>query len=180
MTQVQVVRHDPEWAERFDAEAERISQKLRSVVVRLHHIGSTAIPEIPAKPIIDILMEVVDLGRLDQSTAAMEELGYEAMGEYGIPGRRYFRKNGPAGQRLYQVHAFDVGSKEAERHIAFRDYMIAHPTAARAYGELKMLLAQRHPDDTEAYMGAKDAFVKEHEALAIASLTANRPGASTT
>jgi GrpB-like predicted nucleotidyltransferase (UPF0157 family) len=80
----------------------------------------------------------------------MEDLGYEAMGEYGIPHRRYFRKNGPDDQRTHQVHAFGVGSKEAERHLAFRDYMIAHPLAAQAYGELKLMLAQRHANDIEA------------------------------
>lgn len=136
--------------------------------MRLHHIGSTAIPGIPAKPIIDILIEVVDIQALDERTPAIETLGYEAMGEYGIPQRRYFRRDDASGNRTHQVHAFQAGSAEVHRHLAFRDYMIAHRLAARAYGELKQHLADRYPDDVEAYMDGKDAFVKDHEALALA------------
>lgn len=166
--QVRVVPYDPEWPPAFAAEAKRLTPALERVLVRLHHIGSTAIPGIAAKPIIDLLMEVSSLDALDQRTAAMETLGYEALGEYGIPRRRYFRKNDAAGTRTHHVHAFRSGDTEVERHLAFRDYMIAHPAAARAYGDLKQRLAQEHPNDIEAYMDGKDAFVKEHEARALA------------
>ena len=89
---------------------------------RLHHIGSTAIPGIFAKPIIDLLLEVGNIGELDDRSSFMGELGYEAMGEFGIPGRRYDRKNNASGIRTHQVHAYESGSPEVERHIAFRDY----------------------------------------------------------
>ena len=166
--QVRVVTYNPEWPRYFELEAHSIARILEDVVVRLHHIGSTAIPGIHAKPIIDILMEVVDLQLLDGRTPAMEALGYQAMGEFGIPRRRYFRKNDASGTRTHQIHAFEVRSLEVERHLAFRDYMIGHPVSARAYGELKQQLARQHPDDIEAYMDGKDAFVKEHQALAVA------------
>lgn len=165
---VTVASHDPAWRGQFDVEAQRIAEQLGDVVVCLHHIGSTAIPGLPAKPIIDVLMEVADLESLDAATPALEALGYEAMGEYGIPRRRYFRRNDASGKRTNHVHAFEVGTADVQRHLAFRDYMIAHPVAASAYGELKRELAQRHPDDIEAYMDSKDAFVKEHQAQAIA------------
>lgn len=165
---VVVVPYDPEWRCAFDAEAGRLAEALSGVMVRLHHIGSTAIPGIAAKPIIDLLMEVVDLAALDEQTAAIEALGYEAMGEYRIARRRYFRKNDATGTRTHQVHAFQSGDNEVERHLAFRDYMMAHPAAARAYGELKRRLARAYPDDIEAYMDGKDAFVREQEALALA------------
>jgi GrpB-like predicted nucleotidyltransferase (UPF0157 family) len=98
---------------------------------------------------------------LDGQNAAMESLGYEAMGEYGIPGRRYFRKSNGEGIRTHHVHAFAAGSAEAERHLAFRDYMIAHPEDARAYSELKRKLAAEHPRNIDGYMDGKDAFIKE-------------------
>lgn len=133
----------------------------------LHHIGSTAVPGIPAKPIVDILLEVSDLAELDRRASRMESLGYEAKGEFGIPGRRYFRRDDQHGVRTHQVHAFAVGSEDAVRHLAFRDYMIAHPQIAQSYGDLKLQLARRFPSDIEAYMDGKDGFVKEHQAKAL-------------
>ena len=164
---IRVVPYDPRWPADFEVEAARIMRALGEIVVRLHHIGSTAIPTTSAKPIIDLLLEVVAVSDLDRRTSAMEALGYEAMGEFGIPGRRYFRRNDAAGMRTHQVHAFDATSPELERHLAFRDYMIAHPTIAREYGALKQRLAAAHPDDIIAYSNGKDAFVKEHEARAL-------------
>lgn len=167
MMEVHVAPHDPEWRCRFETEASRICQCLERVLVRIHHIGSTAIPGIDAKPIIDILMDVVDLETLDEATPALERLGYEAMGEYGIPERRYFRRHDASGRRTHHVHAFRAGSTEIERHLAFRDYMIEHPGIAQAYGELKQRLAHEHSDDIGAYVDGKDAFVKEHEKKAL-------------
>lgn len=163
-----VVPHNPDWKLQYAFEADQITRALQGLAVTLHHIGSTAIPDISAKPIIDILMEVDDLAALDSRRSAMEQLGYEAMGEFGIPGRRYFRKNDAADVRTHQVHAFRAGSADITRHLAFRDYMIAHPGAARSYSTLKESLALKYPDDFEAYMGGKDAFIQEHEAKAIA------------
>ena len=165
---IQVVAHDPAWRSEFEAEEKRIARALGDIVVRLHHIGSTAIPGIFAKPIIDILLEVENIVRLDEESSAMEQLGYEATGEFGIPGRRYFRKDNASSIRTHQVRAFQTGSPEIARHLAFRDYMIAHPMEAQTYGALKQRLALEHPDDMEAYMDGKDAYIKEHEAKALA------------
>lgn len=165
---VRVVPPDPAWAGRFAAEASRIRKALADVDVAVHHIGSTAIRGIVAKPIVDLLLEVRGLAALDARTAAMTALGYEAMGEFGLPGRRYFRRNSPEGVRLFHAHAFERGSAEARRHLAFRDYMNAHPVAAQDYGALKQRLAREFADDMQAYIDGKDAFVKTHEALALA------------
>ena len=165
---IRVVAHDPAWRDEFKAEASRITRALGDLVIRLHHIGSTAIPGIFAKPIIDFLMEVGDIVELDDRCSIMERLGYEPMGEFGIPGRRFFRKNNASGARTHHVHAFEAGHTEVERHLAFRDYMISHPEEAQVYSNLKRKLAQEHPDDIEAYMDGKDPFVKEYEAKAIA------------
>jgi len=162
-----VVAHDPAWRRGFDTEAKQITRALGDIVVAVHHIGSTAIPGIFAKPIIDLVLEVDDVVRLDEKSSAMEKLGYEVMGERGIPGRRYFRKHNASGVRTHHVHAFAAGSAEVERHIAFRDYMIAHPAEAQAYSTLKQQLAQEHPYDTQAYQDGKGAFIKEYEAKAV-------------
>jgi GrpB-like predicted nucleotidyltransferase (UPF0157 family) len=97
----------------------------------------------------------------------MEALGYEAKGEFGIPRRRYFRRDDAAGIRTHQVHAFVAEDEHLHRHLAFRDYMIAHLPIARSYGELKERLARQFPNDMGAYVDGKDHFVKHHEAEAL-------------
>lgn len=166
MKKVDVVPHDPRWRDSFEAEAKHIAAALGENVVAIHHIGSTSIPDIHAKPIVDVLVEVRDVSELDGRSAAMESLGYQVMGEYGIPGRRYFRRDDEEGVRTHHVHAFAAGSAEATRHLAFRDYLIAHPADARRYGELKRKLAEEHPQSMDAYMDGKDGFIKEMESRA--------------
>src|ERR671917_2661350 len=126
MSKVEVVPHSPQWRDAFEAEAKHVTAALGENVVAVYHMGSTAIPNIYAKPIIDLLVEVRDITEVDGQSPAMESLGYEVMGEFGIPGRRYFRKDNQEGIRTHQIHAFEVGSAQLARHLAFRDYMIAH------------------------------------------------------
>lgn len=158
---IQVVPHDPAWRGRFGEESERIADALGEIVIAVHHIGSTSIPGIFAKPVIDILVEVANVDKVDERASAMNALRYEAMGEFGIPGRRYFRKDNEYGIRTHQVHVFEAGSDQATRHVGFRDYLIAHPEEAWAYSDLKRELAAVHPNDPEAYMDGKDAFIKQ-------------------
>lgn len=164
---VRVVPHDPSWEGAFAEEAARIRRALGPIVLEVHHIGSTAIPGASAKPIIDICLEVTSPAALDERDDLLVPLGYEALGEFGIPGRRYLRRHDGEGIRTHQIHAFGAGSTEIERHLAFRDYMIAHPSAAAAYSRLKSELAERHPSDIDAYVDGKDSFVKTHERRAL-------------
>ncbi len=161
MRKVEVVPHDPKWQDAFRMESKHIADALGENFVKIHHIGSTAIPGIYAKPIIDILVEVKDITKVDEQSSAMESLGYEVMGEYGIPNRRFFRKDNQAGVRTHHIHIFEVGSAQVERHLAFRDYMITHPEAAQRYSELKRELAREHPQNIDGYMDGKDGFIKE-------------------
>ena len=161
MKKVEVVPHDPRWPDAFEAEAKHVVAALGENVVAIHHIGSTAIPNIYAKPVLDLLVQVRDITEVDGRSPAMESLGYEVMGEFGIPGRRYFRKDNQEGSRTHQIHAFESGSAEVERHLAFRDYMIAHPLDAQRYSELKRKLADEHPQSIDGYMDGKDSFIKE-------------------
>jgi len=158
---IQMVPHNPEWRQAFRQEAEQIAAALDEDVVTVHHMGSTAIPGIYAKPVLDMLLVVRSVEALDEKQSEIEALGYEARGEYGIPGRRFYRRDNSQGDRTHQVHAFEVGSPQITRHLAFRDYMIAHPKAAQEYSDLKRELAAKHPSDIEAYMDGKDAFIQE-------------------
>lgn len=158
---IYMVPHDPQWRDLFEHEAEQVTAALGSNVAAVHHIGSTAIPTIYAKPVIDLLLVVQDLAALDEKQSRMETLGYVAMGEFGIPARRYFRRDNPSGDRTHQVHAFEDGSPQIKRHLTFRDYMIDHSDAAQEYSDLKRQLAAKYPDDIESYMDGKDAFIQE-------------------
>lgn len=163
---VVVEEHNPAYAQMFTEEAQRISEIFGDQLVAIHHIGSTAVPGLKAKPIIDILPVVKDIATVDWFNQQMAELGYEALGELGLPGRRYFRKGGD--DRTHQVHAYQVDNQPAiDRHLAFRDYLCTHPEVARQYGELKASLAEQFPQDIYGYMDGKDSFVKEHEQKAL-------------
>ncbi len=164
---VEVVPYNPQWKKAFFAESGQIAKALATNLVVIHHIGSTAIPHIYAKPIIDFLIEVKELNLVTEQTPAMVALGYEAMGEYGLVGRRYFRKENLLGIRTHHVHIYEIYSPEIERHLAFRDYMIAHPEDAEQYSQLKQELAQKYPEDIEGYMDGKYEFVKRIERKAI-------------
>lgn len=164
---VEVVPYDAAWRNKFAHESKLITPALGDNLVRIHHIGSTSIPGIYAKPIIDILIEVKDITKVDEPNAAMTALGYEAMGEFSIPGRRYFRKHSEY-QRSHHVHIFVDDSPEVERHLAFRDYMIAHPEDTQKYSELKRELAKLYPENIYGCMDGKDGFIKEMERKALA------------
>jgi GrpB-like predicted nucleotidyltransferase (UPF0157 family) len=165
---VEVVPHNPIWRNEFERESKQVTLALGDVVA-VHHIGSTAIPNIYARPVIDLLVEVNDITQVDERSSAMEALGYAAMGEFGLPGRRYFRKDNEAGVRTHHVHTFAAASPEIERHLAFRDYMIAHPEDAQQYSELKRALVKKlHGSDIEGYMDGKDGFIKQIEKRAVA------------
>jgi GrpB-like predicted nucleotidyltransferase (UPF0157 family) len=159
--------HRESWGRDFEIEATRIQRALGSALNTLHHIGSTAIPGIHAKPIIDILADVVGLDTLDQHSSDMQALGYECLGEFGIPGRRYFRKDNARGMRTHQIHAFEQGTVHLHRHLAFRDYLRDRPDVARAYCELKRNLVASCAGDIEAYMDGKNPFIKDVERNAL-------------
>ncbi len=164
---VEVVPPDPNWPDMYRAEAHAIASLLGQELMAIHHIGSTAIPGIKAKPAIDIMVEVRVIKKMDDYDDAMIELGYQPMGEYGIPGRRFFRKPDEF-TRTHHVHTYGVGHPEIPRHLNFRDYLTAHPGEARAYSRLKEDLARGFPEDTESYTEGKSEFIREVDAKARA------------
>lgn len=158
-----LVPYDPQWPGAFAREAARLADALGDVPVELHHMGSTAVPGLEAKPVIDILAVVPRVEALDDRGAAFASLGYEAMGEFGIVGRRYFRKNDDTGRRTHQVHAFSAGSAEILRHLDFRDYLRAHSDVRDAYASLKRRLAAECVDDMQYYSEGKTRFIRDIE-----------------
>lgn len=166
--QVELVLHDPLWAHAAELEAERLRAAVGQTLVAVHHVGSTSIPGIVAKPILDLMPVVTSLAELDQRRATMEALGYEWWGELGMEGRRYCTKSDAAmGRRLVQLHCFIEGSPHITRHLAFRDYLRQHPEIAAAYDREKRRCHALHPGDSHAYGDCKSTWIVEIEAAAL-------------
>jgi GrpB-like predicted nucleotidyltransferase (UPF0157 family) len=170
LRRVRVVPYAPAWKGAFEAEANALRSVLGDEALAIHHIGSTSVPDLRAKPTIDLLLvEAREIEILDDLEAKMAEKDYEAWGEYDIPGRRFFTRDyGP--DRLCNAHVFEAGILEIARHLAFRDLQGLPRVAPRDRPRLRRPegdLAERFPTDMEAYMDGKDAFIErvEREAL---------------
>lgn len=171
---IEVVDHTPEWSAFFEQEAAHLAVIFGTQLVAIHHIGSTAIPGIKAKPIIDILVIVKRIEMIETFNVPMQQLGYRPRGECldnpipGTPGRFYFSKDSD-GVRTHQVHVCQEGHAEIEDKLIFRDYLRAHREEAQAYSRLKECLAAEHRHDIVRYIQGKDAFVHGMIAKAKAS-----------
>ena len=158
--------HDPEWPRTAATYANRL-RVLGSNLVAVHHIGSTSIPGLIAKPIIDLIPVVNSLAGLDEQRHHVEVLGYHWHGEFGISGRRYCSLTDEAGVRVVQLHFFKTDSPHVERHIAFRDYLRAHPEEANAYAIEKRRAQSLHPTNSHAYADEKDKWIRAAESKAL-------------
>jgi GrpB-like predicted nucleotidyltransferase (UPF0157 family) len=158
--------HDPDWM----MIAANLAEKLAVVgpcLLDVQHIGSTAIPGIVAKPIVDLMPLVDSLGNFDLARMKIERLGYNWHGAYGIKGRRYCTLDDDRGNRVAQLHVFQIGSHHASRHVAFRDYLRAHRHKALAYEEEKCRAQRLHPENTHAYSDEKSAWIRQVEVEAL-------------
>lgn len=163
---IRVVDYNQNWNNEYKKEELSIKTFLQEELVNSFHIGSTSVQGLKAKPIIDILLVVKDISELDTYSEQFENLGYEVMGEFGIEGRRYFRKGGD--NRTHQIHAFQYDNiQEIERHLSFRDYLRQNPEISKEYGELKSKLAEKYPTDIDGYGDGKNDFVKKIEKKAL-------------
>ena len=173
------VKYSPEWPLEFEREAERLRGIFGGEIVEIHHIGSTSVPGLDAKPIIDLLPLVHDISRIDGYTDLMMAAGYRVYGEYGLPGRRYFTKDSGE-NRTHNIHMYAVGDPAVPRHLAFCAYLRTHPDACVEYVAVKRAAYAKHPADIEAYNNAKDAWIKRTEKVALAWYRAqNESGAAT-
>lgn len=162
---VAVTAYNPDWPSRFQREAELIRAIFKDEILQIHHIGSTSIPGLAAKPVIDIMPVVIDIELVDRFNTEMISLGYEPRGENGLHGRRYFQKGG--NQRTHHIHIYEKGNTETTRHLVFRDYLRANGEDAKKYGALKTKLAEQFPYDIDSYIKGKEALVKEIEMKAM-------------
>ncbi len=155
---IEIVPYDPNWPAMYEEEALLLRRLFGDVLAAIHHIGSTSVPGLASKPIIDIMGEAVDISMVDGFNERMPALGYTPRGEYGIPGRRYFPKGTPV-HHTHHLHVFAAGSRIAREHLAFRDYLADHSETAGEYAALKESLAGMHRTDPEAYTDGKAAFI---------------------
>jgi GrpB-like predicted nucleotidyltransferase (UPF0157 family) len=154
---VHVADYDPRWPATFEQLSGQISAALGALAMRVEHIGSTAVPGLAAKPIIDLDVVIGSRADLPAVIAKLRPLGYWPQGDLGVPGREAF--NNPPGAPPHHLYVCAADNTELARHLAFRDFMRTHPETARAYGELKRSLASRFRNDRDAYTEAKTAFI---------------------
>jgi GrpB-like predicted nucleotidyltransferase (UPF0157 family) len=162
---VELVPHDPEWSDKAEQEKNLLLTGLSFPIINIYHIGSTSIPGIKAKPILDFMMEVKNLDDVLASRDKFQELGYTSKGEFGIPGRQFFTKD-TNGERTHHLHVFQSGHPDIERHLVFRDYLRANPDAAKDYERLKEILAERYPKASGRYTEAKSEFILSMDEVA--------------
>lgn len=169
---VAIADYDRRWPEMYEAEKARILEAAGQWLVDIQHVGSTSVPGLAAKPIIDIMPGIRSLADAPRIIEPMSRLGYEYIPEYEdqLPERRYFRK--PAGpefvnRRNFHVHVVETTSDFWHRHLAFRDYLRTHPEAAAEYAALKRRLAAEFRSDREGYTEAKSDFITRIERLAM-------------
>ncbi len=168
MDEITLVDYNPQWPEQFRAEAIRIEASLGDSVVVIEHFGSTAIPGLSAKPIIDLLVAVRSLTEArTRAVPALEALGYAYWPTDPAPDRMFFVKGLVPGPRTHHVHVVDLSVSHDPRlgeftfadRLLFRDYLRAHPEEAKCYAALKRDLATRFSEDREAYTGGKTEYV---------------------
>ena len=164
--EVILAAYNPEWP-RIAAMYAQHLQMLGPNLVAVHHVGSTSVPGLIARPIIDLMPIVISLATLDEHRQRVEALGYRWHGEFGISGRRYCTLADEAGLRVVQLHFFKTDSPHVERHIAFRDYLRAHSEEANAYAIEKRRAQSLHPTNSHAYTDEKDKWIRDAETKAL-------------
>jgi GrpB-like predicted nucleotidyltransferase (UPF0157 family) len=158
---IELVPHSPIWEKYFQKESQTLSKVLRNNIVEIHHIGSTAIPKILAKPILDILCVVHTMDGIDLFKNEFKKLGLIWKGEHGIPGRLHFVRLGSDGvTHLCHIHIFEKGNSLINDHLDFRDYLNAEDKIAKEYETLKVLLKEKHEENPNLYQIAKNEFIE--------------------
>jgi GrpB-like predicted nucleotidyltransferase (UPF0157 family) len=145
------------WPGLYNLEKTRLLEVVGAYLLRIEHVGSTAVPGMPAKPILDIAGAVRALDDVEDCIVPLQTLGYEFRGEQGVPGRRYFVKGEP---RTHHLHLYRIGSRAWEDHLLFRDWLSSHPQAAVDYAVLKTRLLVKYPEDRAAYTDGKAPFIE--------------------
>jgi GrpB-like predicted nucleotidyltransferase (UPF0157 family) len=164
--QITIAEYSFAWRQMFTEEKMRLQQILPISAV-VEHIGSTSVPGLAAKPIIDIMVGLTDFTKADPLVLRVQSLGYEYVSQFEVemPFRRYFRKDNE-GVRTHQIHMVALNSEFWHRHLAFREYLKTHPNIAAEYATLKRKLAEQDWQDVNDYADAKTEFIQSIEAQA--------------
>ena len=153
-----VAPYDASWQSHYEAERDKIKNVLKTINPSIHHIGSTAVPGMLAKPVIDILILLDNIHELEGQRDVLESLGYHWMGEYGITGRRYLWR--VAGKEIdFHLQCFQKDHMAATNCIVFRDFLRSHPNKIIEYSKEKERASKKFPNDTHAYWYEKKNFV---------------------
>lgn len=152
-----ILDYDPTWPHLFQLLRERIAAKLGSIAVRIEHVGSTSVPGLAAKPIIDIDVLLAADNLLNEAIERLAQIGYNHQGDLGIAGREAFKA--PKDYPPHHLYVCSTNSSEFARHLAFRDFLRANPVEAREYGDLKRSLADKFRENREAYADGKAEFI---------------------
>ena len=156
---ITIEEYDPRWPQEFESICTRVAEGLGPLAAAIEHVGSTSVPALAAKPIIDLDILLRSPADLSEVIRILESFGYEHRGDLGVPGREAFRA--PAGSFPHHLYVCPPDGREYYRHLAFRDHLRAHPQDAETYAALKRRLALKHADDREAYSCGKADFVEE-------------------
>ncbi len=163
---IRIVEHDPDWAAQAQDELRRLTEALGPVAVRLEHVGSTAVPGLAAKPILDLQLSVAAIEPRGRYVPPLERLGYLFVPDPESPDLHFFAK--PAERpRSHHLHVCELGSEHEFRHLALRDYLRGHAEEAAKYAALKREVVKRSPQDRLAYIEAKEEYVRDLEARAV-------------
>ena len=154
---VQLVTYDPAWADMFVQIANDVRSACGELIVDVHHIGSTSVPGLSAKPLIDVMPVLNAYADGVRCADILEPLGFFYYDEYGIPGRQFFRRRGSIN---INMHMFERGHFEIERHLVFRDTLRADGHLKASYEDLKRGLAAKFPNDIDSYAMAKSTFIE--------------------
>jgi GrpB-like predicted nucleotidyltransferase (UPF0157 family) len=164
---VRIVDYDQAWPALAEAELRRIKDALGGLAVLLEHVGSTAVPGLSAKPIIDLQLSVDAVESPERYVEPLERLGYLFVAAPESPDYHFFAKP-PERPRTHHLHVCEVASEHEFRHVAVRDFLRTHADEAARYAALKRQLVARHPQDRLAYIEGKDEYVTALEERAVA------------
>ncbi len=162
---IEIVPYNSLWPTLFKNEADRIKKKLGTYLKEIYHIGSTSISEMPAKPVIDMMLVFDNLDEIDLIAEKLLQLNYDPIRRQVIPHVSFFTKRQDQALRFH-LHLHERGSPQICRHVNFRDYLIQDPEVARDYAELKIQLAAKFADDIYSYVSGKDKLAQEIDSKA--------------
>lgn len=162
------VEYDPAWATQFNSIKGRVAEIFKGKALAIEHIGSTSIPGMKAKPLIDVLVVVTDIKDLSQEAAAMTRLGYEWGENYIAPDTLLFFNVGPDGKKLENIHVCESGAPKERQFLIMRDYLRTFPDKVQEYSRIKEANYLNHPDDYPAYRAAKAPYLAALEQEAYA------------